>query len=62
MRRSCTKAQRRMLLTLADRLNQSITEQKITKAEFVHRLGVTENYICILTGNRLLINRVLAAQ
>lgn len=38
-------------MTLADRLNQIITEQKISKAEFAHRLGVTENYIYILTGN-----------
>lgn len=38
-------------MTLADRLNQIITEQKITKVEFAHRLGVTENYIYILTGN-----------
>lgn len=38
-------------MTLADRLNQIITEQKITKVEFAHWLGVTENYIYILTGN-----------
>lgn len=38
-------------MTLADRLNQIISEQGITKAEFAHRLGVTENYIYILTGS-----------
>lgn len=30
-------------MTLADRLNQSISERSVTKAEFAHRLGVTEN-------------------
>ena len=37
-------------MTLADRLNQIITEQDISKAEFARRLGVTANYIYILTG------------
>ena len=37
-------------MTLADRLNKIISEQKITKREFASRLGVTENYIYILTG------------
>ena len=38
-------------MTLADRLNKIISEQKITKREFASRLGVTENYIYILTTN-----------
>ena len=37
-------------MTLADRLNQIISEQHISKAEFARRLGVTSNYIYILTG------------
>lgn len=37
-------------MTLADRLNQIIEEQNISKAEFARRLGVTANYIYILTG------------
>lgn len=40
------------MLTLADRLNQIISEQKITKAEFAKRVGISENYIYILTGSR----------
>ena len=38
-------------MTLADRLNKIISEQKITKREFAARLSVTENYIYILTTN-----------
>ena len=38
-------------MTLADRLNKIISEQKIAKREFASRLGVTENYIYILTTN-----------
>ena len=38
-------------MTLEERLNQIIKEQKITKADFARRIGVTENYIYILTGN-----------
>lgn len=37
-------------MTLADRLNRIVREQRISKREFAHRLGVTENYIYILTG------------
>lgn len=37
-------------MTLADRLNQIIAERHITKTEFAARLGVTKNYIYILTG------------
>ena len=38
-------------MTLADRLNKIISDKKITKREFASRLGVTENYIYILTTN-----------
>lgn len=38
-------------MTLEERLNRIIKEQGITKTEFAHRIGVTENYIFILTGN-----------
>ena len=38
-------------MTLADRLNQIISEQKITKSEFAERLGISVNYVYILTGN-----------
>ena len=38
-------------MTLSDRLNKIISEQNITKREFASRLGVTENYIYILTTN-----------
>ena len=33
-------------------MNQIISEQQITKAEFAERVGITENCICILTGKR----------
>ena len=38
-------------MTLEKRLNQIIKEQGITKTAFARRIGVTENYIYILTGN-----------
>lgn len=38
-------------MTLADRLNKIIDEQNISKAEFAKRVGITRNYIYILTGN-----------
>ena len=38
-------------MTLADRLNQIITEQKLSKREFAKRVGMSENYLYILTGN-----------
>ena len=38
-------------MTLADRLNQIIAEQKITKREFARRVGISENYLYILTSN-----------
>ena len=38
-------------MTVGDRLNRIIKEQGITKTEFARRIGVTENYIYILTGN-----------
>lgn len=38
-------------MTLSDRLNKIIYEQNISKLEFARRIGVTKNYIYILTGN-----------
>jgi len=38
-------------MTLSDRLNRIIQEQNITKAAFARRLGISENYVYILTGN-----------
>ena len=38
-------------MTLAEKLNQIITEQNISKREFAKRLGISENYLYILTGN-----------
>lgn len=38
-------------MNLAERLNIIIAEQSITKTEFATRLGVTKNYIYILTGS-----------
>ena len=39
-------------MTLAETLNQIISEQKITKREFARRVGISENYLYILTSNR----------
>lgn len=38
-------------MTLADRLNQIITEQRLSKREFAKRIGISENYLYVLTGN-----------
>ena len=38
-------------MTLSDRLNKIIDEQNISKIKFARRIGVTKNYIYILTGN-----------
>ena len=38
-------------MTLGDRLNQIIKEQGISKSEFARRIGVSMNYVYILTGN-----------
>lgn len=38
-------------MSLADRLNQIITEQQLSKREFAKRIGMSENYLYILTGN-----------
>ena len=38
-------------MTLADRLNQIVVEQKMSKREFAKRLGISENYLYILTRN-----------
>ena len=37
-------------MTLANRLNQIIDEQKISKREFAKMVGVSENYVYTLTG------------
>ena len=37
-------------MTLAQRLNKIISEQGQTKTEFAKSIGVTQNYICILTS------------
>lgn len=37
-------------MTLADRLNKIIDEQNISKREFAKRLGMSENYVYLLTG------------
>ena len=39
-------------MTLADRLNKIIAEQNISKREFAKRIGVSENYVYTLTGER----------
>ena len=44
-------------MTLEERLNRIIKEQGITKTEFARRIGVTENYIYILTGNSRRANK-----
>lgn len=38
-------------MTLSDRLNKIIDNQGISKAEFARRVGISENYIYLLTGN-----------
>ena len=38
-------------MSLADRLNRIIEEQKISKAEFGRRFGLTAQYVYFLTGN-----------
>ena len=38
-------------MSLSDRLNQIIKEKNITKREFANRLGISENYLYILTSN-----------
>ena len=37
-------------MNLAARLNQIIKEQNLTKKEFAAKLGITENYVYLLTG------------
>ncbi len=37
-------------MTLADRLNQIINEQGLSKLEFANKIGVSENYVYRLTG------------
>ena len=38
-------------MTLADRLNKIIAEQNISKQYFAARVGISRNYLYILTGN-----------
>ena len=38
-------------MTLADRLNKIIAEQQLSKREFAKRIGISENYLYVLTGN-----------
>jgi len=38
-------------MTLAERLNQIIAEQQLSKREFAKRIGISENYLYVLTGN-----------
>lgn len=38
-------------MSLANRLNQIIEEHNISKREFAKRVGITENYLYILTSN-----------
>ena len=38
-------------MTLADRLNKLIAEQTISKQDFAARVGISRNYLYILTGN-----------
>lgn len=39
-----------MAETLADRLNQIIREQHITKREFARRIGMGDTYVYVITG------------
>lgn len=38
-------------MTLADKLNRIIRDNNLTKTEFARKVGISENYIYILTGN-----------
>lgn len=38
-------------MTLADRLNRVIREQNISKTELAKRIGVSDNYVYVLTGS-----------
>ena len=38
-------------MSLSDRLNLIIKEMNITKREFASRVGISENYLYILTSN-----------
>lgn len=37
-------------MTLAERLNKIIKEQNISKKDFAAQIGISENYIYLLTG------------
>lgn len=41
---------RRQTTSTANRLNQIIDEQNISKCEFAKRVGICENYVYTLTG------------
>lgn len=38
-------------MSLCDRLNQIIQEQNLSKRDFAKRLGISENYLYVLTSN-----------
>lgn len=38
-------------MTLAERLNEITDEQNISKANFAQKLGLTKNYVCLLTSD-----------
>ena len=38
-------------MTFAERLNQIIAEQQLSKREFAKRIGISENYLYVLAGN-----------
>ena len=38
-------------MALADRLGRIIKEQNLSKREFAKQIGVTENYLYVLTGH-----------
>ena len=40
------------MTSLSERLNKIIAEQNISKPDFAKRIGVTKNYIFILTGKK----------
>ncbi len=48
-------------MTLADRLNRIIHEQGISKLEFANRVGISENYIYLLTGNSVKKPKTISA-
>ena len=47
-------------MILADRLNRIIEERQISKAEFARRIGVTPQYVLLLTGNARHVPKALS--